>query len=154
MNARMVLPMMAGEYFAAGRKMVAANREPKDLHPFRLATKRFRYTLEIFRDVYGPAMADRLKQLKPVQDALGAVNDCVATREEFDSDRKFCDYLERRAVRKARDFYKSWINEFDAPGQEERWIRFLSRVPKPLSSKAKATVHSDDLAGQEIGARK
>ncbi len=158
MNARMVLPATAGEYFAEGRKVVADRPDPADLHSFRLATKRFRYTLEIFRNVYGPAMDKMLRELKPLQDALGAVNDCIATNEAFNADKRFRDYLARRAEKKARAFYRSWTNEFDAPGTEERWIRFLARVPKANlsadSGKTKSPVHGDDLAGQEVGARK
>ena len=154
MNARMMLPALAGEYFAAGRKIVSEKPEPAELHPFRLATKRFRYTLEIFREVYGPAMDQMLQDLKPVQDALGAVNDCVATKDVFEPEKKFRDYLDRRAAKKAGRFYQSWIAVFDAPGQEERWIQFLARIPKPQSGKVQAAIDRDNLSGEKVGTRK
>ncbi len=129
-NARRVLPAMAREYFAAGRKIAASRPDPAELHPFRLATKRLRYTLEIFRDVYGKSMDAKLKLLKPVQDALGEVNDAVATQSAFQAGKPFRAYLNRRAAKKAGEFHRRWSAEFDAPGQEEMWIRYLGRIPQ------------------------
>ena len=129
-NARLVLPAMAREYFTHGRKIVKKQVPASKLHPFRLDTKRFRYTLEIFRDLYGPSLDAKLELLKPVQDALGDVNDCVATRAAFDQVRKFDNFLKKRADKKALKFYEAWETKFDAPGEEEAWIQYLSAVPK------------------------
>jgi CHAD domain-containing protein len=129
-NARLILPAMAREYFAAGREVVEAKVDAEDLHPFRLATKQFRYTLEIFRDVYGASLDRKLSLLKPIQDALGDINDCVATRRELAEGQRFRDYLSRRADKKKRQFFHSWKNQFDAHGQEAAWVRYLSRVAR------------------------
>ncbi len=129
-NARLVLPAMAKEYFAAGRKIVSKQPDPADLHPFRLATKRIRYTLEIFRGIYEHSLETLLEQLKPVQDALGNVNDCVATAEAFDVGKKFKKYLFKRGKKKAREFNRVWREEFDRPGREQTWIQQLSVVPE------------------------
>ena len=144
-NARRVLPMMARDFFAAGRKIAAARPEPANLHPFRLATKRFRYTLEVFRGFYGPSMDKKLALLKPVQDALGEVNDAVATNEVFRAGKEFRLYLERRAEKKARGFFRTWTGTFDAPGQEAMWVRYLG------SGKTQTAVHGKHLAGDEAG---
>src|SRR5580692_6953009 len=53
-NARSILPKMARRYFEAGRKAIEGKRPPGELHAFRLKTKRFRYTLELFSPLYGP----------------------------------------------------------------------------------------------------
>lgn len=171
-NARLVLPAMAREYFAAGRKLVKHKTRASKMHPFRLSTKRFRYTLEIFRDLYGPSMDDRLELLKPVQDALGDVNDCVATRDAFDQGKKFDKYLKSRGEEKAEEFRKTWTETFDAAGQEEQWVQYLAGVPAEpktpakktaakktgpkrtkaetkRSSKLKPSVNGQDLAGHE-----
>jgi CHAD domain-containing protein len=124
-NARRVLTAMARDYFQAGRKVAAARPAPAKLHAFRLHTKRFRYTLAMFERLYGPSLQPRLALLKPVQDALGQVNDCVTTRETFDGDETFAAYLERRAMRKAAEFYRAWQRHFDADGQEDEWVRYL-----------------------------
>ena len=137
-NARLVLPAMAREYFAHGRKMVKKQTPASELHPFRLDTKRFRYTLEIFRDLYGPTLDGQLEKLKPVQDALGDVNDCVATRAALDQGKKFDKFLKKRADKKTFKFYKVWENQFDAPGEEESWVIYLSRVESAPLTKSKA----------------
>src|SRR5436305_1807320 len=46
-NARRVLPRLAADYFKEVRDFLATDREPKEFHRMRLASKRFRYTLEL-----------------------------------------------------------------------------------------------------------
>jgi CHAD domain-containing protein len=151
-NARFVLPAMAREYFANGRKMVKKQTPASELHPFRLDTKRFRYTLEVFRDLYGPTLDGRLEKLKPVQDALGEVNDCVATRAAFDQGKKFDKFLKKRAAKKASKFYKVWESQFDALGEEEAWVMYLSKVEtapltksRPRKTKPQVNGHDADV---------
>lgn len=141
-NVRRVLPQMAREYFNAGRKIVDSKPKPAALHPFRLLTKRFRYTLESFAQVYGSSLDGKLDLLKPVQDALGDVNDCIATADEFDAGKKFSRYLHKRALKKADRFFEAWRQTFDAPGQEAVWLAYLEQIPvrgdaaiKPSSSR-------------------
>ena len=74
-NARRVLPKLAQDYFEAGRKAVKQKQSAKALHRFRLATKRFRYALELFRPLYGPSLDRHLKAVHAIQDALGKISD-------------------------------------------------------------------------------
>ena len=150
-NAHRVLPAMARAYFAAGRKVVARKTEPAKLHPFRLATKRFRYTLESFARVYGPSMKTKLGLLKPVQDALGEVNDCVATDAEYTAGKEFREFLTKRAEKKARKFFRAWKEQFDAPGQEREWVTYLENVPGLRLREAESAIHRQNLAGDELG---
>jgi len=129
-NARRVLPAMAREYFAAGRKIVSSEPDPAELHPFRLKTKQIRYTLEGFQGIYGESVTALLEKLKPVQDALGEVNDAVATRAEFDLGKKFDGFLKKRAREKAKEFFKAWKKEFDVPGEEDKWVAELGTASK------------------------
>jgi len=48
----------------------------EELHSMRIAAKRLRYTLEVFRPVLGETVADLLGQLKEMQDLLGEIHDC------------------------------------------------------------------------------
>ena len=48
----------------------------EELHSMRIAAKRLRYTLEVFRPVLGEKAADLLGQLKEMQDLLGEIHDC------------------------------------------------------------------------------
>jgi len=66
-------------YFKSGRKTFGGDATPVELHAFRLQTKRFRYTLELFRPVYGPTLERMIRSLRRIQQLLGVVNDCQAT---------------------------------------------------------------------------
>ncbi len=46
-----------------------------EYHALRIDLKRFRYTLEFFRDVLGPPAADAIEALKVLQDVLGDLQD-------------------------------------------------------------------------------
>lgn len=138
-NARRVLVALARDYFAAGRSLVAEKPQPVDLHPFRLKTKQLRYTLEMFRGIYGDPLEGRLRDLKPVQSALGDVNDCVATAEAFKLGSAFRQFLKKRAERNSAEFYRVWVEEFDAAGREDHWIRCLAGESEILASPADQT---------------
>lgn len=130
--ARARLPQMAQAYFKAGRKLADA---PASFHKFRLATKALRYTLELFRPCYGPALDRRLSALAAIQDSLGAISDCATTREliaaklpEDAPERIRMDsYLDAAARRKRLEFRRYWLRTFDQPGQERLWLNYLSR---------------------------
>jgi CHAD domain-containing protein len=126
-NARRVLPGLAGEYFAQVRRTLAENPAPADLHRVRLATKRRRYTLELFRPCYGPGLATRLAALRVVQQLLGEVNDCVTAAKLLPRRMRARDFVERRSAEKAAEFRKNWTEVFDAAGRERLWVGFLKR---------------------------
>jgi CHAD domain-containing protein len=132
-NARRQLPRMMAEYFAEVREALGDKHSPAALHRVRLASKKVRYTLELFRQCYDAAQFDaRLKALKDVQTSLGEVNDAVATWRLLakvmpHSPRRQAlrEYLKKRAADKAEEFRAHWTEEFDAPGQERWWTDFL-----------------------------
>src|SRR5688500_3767961 len=78
-NAHRELPRLARKYFKRGRVASLEKRLDK-LHEFRLMTKSFRYTLELFRDVYGARLDERIKKLRRLQDVLGRLNDVHVLR--------------------------------------------------------------------------
>lgn len=134
-NARAQLPAIAGAYFKAGRKALRTAKTPPELHAFRLATKRWRYTLELFRACYGPSFEQRVEALKEVQTLLGDINDCAAGKRLAQSSlpgrsshrRQVEQFLDARAVRLATEFRKHWREKFDADGQEDWWVGYLAR---------------------------
>jgi CHAD domain-containing protein len=126
-NARRELPRLAAEYFAEVRERLADNPGPAELHRVRLATKRLRYTLELFRPCYGPGLETRLAGLRAVQQWLGEVNDCVAAVKLLPRRMPARKFVERRGVEKASEFRKHWAEVFDAAGQERLWVGFLGR---------------------------
>jgi CHAD domain-containing protein len=48
----------------------------RELHNMRIATKRLRYTLEVFEDVLPAACRAIVKELTCIQDELGTLHDC------------------------------------------------------------------------------
>ncbi len=54
------------------------------IHELRIAAKKLRYTLELFREIYPPeAVAALIKPLKRLQDALGVFNDRSVQRADL-----------------------------------------------------------------------
>jgi len=146
-NARRVLPAMMRSYFAEVRLLLAANPPPAELHTVRLATKRVRYTLELFRTCYGPGLEKCLTALQRLQRILGQVNDCAAAERLVEtlvpasaSRKRMEVFLRQRASAKAMALRKEWHEVFDAPGREQWWLRYLAsnaRAPKaPAYKKA------------------
>ncbi len=134
-NARRILPWLANQYWEQGRKVLAKKHNAASLHRFRLKTKRFRYTLELFHDVYGPSLERWLELLRPLQTALGDLNDCAATKKYVEAHlprdrKKLRPFLEERSARKTAEFENYWRTTFDAPGQHKAWMDYLSRSPR------------------------
>jgi CHAD domain-containing protein len=130
-NASSKLPKMARAYFRKGRALFEAAPSTSALHSFRLDTKRFRYTLELFRSLYGPGLDRRLALLRSMQDYLGEINDCAATQKLVGRRRpKIAAFLQNRMTHRARVLTGYWRRTFDAPGQEQWWTDYLARFAK------------------------
>jgi len=79
-----VRPLADGQILGAFRRTLKRGRRlgpnpaTPDLHRLRIAAKRFRYLLELFRSLYpeGP-VGDVLRDLRRLQDLLGGVQDTV-----------------------------------------------------------------------------
>ncbi|MBZ5622746.1 MAG: CHAD domain-containing protein [Acidobacteriia bacterium] len=133
-NARQKLPRLVTRYFADVREMLAKDPKPAELHRLRLATKRLRYTLELFRPCYGPGLETRMAELREIQQLLGDVNDSAAaarllakSMREKAQQARVDKFLEERAERKAKEFRKHWEEVFDAAGKERWWTAYLGR---------------------------
>jgi CHAD domain-containing protein len=129
-NVRRELPQLLTAYFSRVREVLAEEASPRDLHRLRLASKRLRYTLELFRPCYPAAFEERLDALKKLQDWLGEVNDAVATRRllrgSLERQQKVRKFLDDRAEQQAAEFARYWKETFDAPGREAWWTDFLA----------------------------
>ncbi len=145
-NASRELPLFAAEYFALGRKSARKGVRPEKLHEFRLATKHFRYLLELFRPLYGDQFETFFHQLRAVQTVLGELNDYAVTREMLrggkakkdpELDRLFT-YLKEQRVAKNREFRRLWRDEFDVDGAEERWVDYLAKPVQRTTSPRKS----------------
>lgn len=125
-NLHRKLPAMAASYFEAGREAMAPETTWETMHQFRLATKRFRYTLETFREAYGPGLEARIEALRQIQTFLGDINDCIVTSAMVEDD-KVRSALSSKAEAKTRKLRSFWAKVFDAPGECDRWTGYLGR---------------------------
>jgi CHAD domain-containing protein len=144
-NARVVLPKMARRYFEAGRKAIDGKRPPEELHGFRLETKRFRYTLELFRPLYGPNLDRYLKALRELQSALGKVSDYQAIQRVLSSDAELETQIEHALKAKVKDLRHSW-RAFDSEGQLKRWRTYLAGDHSKPRKKSPARAASKRVA--------
>ena len=137
-NAKAALPKLARRWFKAGRRAFGAEVRNKDLHAFRLETKRFRYTLELFRPLYGPGLERRLELLKEMQGSLGELHDCATAGEHLarakaaENARKTMErHLAKCADRHRAEILHLWEDEFNPARKREQWMRYLARPTNP-----------------------
>ena len=134
-NARQHLPALVAKFFKAGRKAARPGSSAEQMHAFRLAAKRFRYTLELFLPVYGPGLAKQIESIKRLQNHLGDVQDREATRRLLaglygDGDgtlAKAMEKMTRESQSRTRKFRKLWDAEFSPPEREQQCGRYLAR---------------------------
>jgi CHAD domain-containing protein len=149
-NAREVLPKLARKYFEAGRDAVNEKRPTDELHGLRLETKRFRYTLELFRPVYGPQLDRYLKALHELQGTLGKVSDYQAIQRVVQGDRALEARLRHTLKRKVKDLRHEW-RAFDSEGELKRWRTYLAgEHSKPRTARAPRAV-AKKTAGRTRG---
>ena len=129
-NLQRRLPQMAADWFAHGREGLADTATYEQMHAFRLASKRFRYTLEIVEPAYGPGLPRIIETLKCIQTMLGDMNDLVVTREMLsgiDGTEAIRERLDRKSVALAARLRRLWRTQFEKAGLELRWSRYLGR---------------------------
>jgi CHAD domain-containing protein len=128
-NAARVIPKLLRDYFQAGRKL-DEDSNGKDLHAFRLKTKRLRYTLETFVPLFGARFEEKMQTLRPIQNALGDLNDCEVLltdlRHRVPREARSC--LEKRQKEKLHEFLRYWREEFDTADAGREWESQLKRA--------------------------
>lgn len=130
-NASRVLPEIVRDYFETGRKL-DRDSSARAMHRFRLKTKHLRYTLEAFASLYGPGFKSKLASLRPIQNALGELNDCEVLLAEVGGrlSVEVKAFVTRRKDEKRREFLRYWRQEFDAENQQTKWQLYLSRFAR------------------------
>ena len=123
-NAANVLPKLFDKYIEEGRAATDGKRSPKELHNFRIKTKAFRYTLELFRPLYGSRLEHDLEPVRELQRVLGKLHDYYVIADKLDADKALQTKLERLTKKKLKAFHKLWA-AFDSKSQVNRWKAFL-----------------------------
>lgn len=138
-NALKNLPRLARRFLDAG-KAAALDRSGERLHEFRITAKKFRYTLEVFLPMIGATAAEWIREIKPIQAVLGAMNDyrsVLLLAIEVGCPKKLQQALRRSEQRRMRQFREEWDQRFSGRPLA-KWMRISSgeiqRVPrKPIS---------------------
>ena len=73
-NARRILAVRIAEYYSYA-PIVPHEDAGEALHDLRIAAKRLRYTLELFRSVFGKPGERQIDRVKAIQEELGAIHD-------------------------------------------------------------------------------
>ena len=146
-NLRLVLPVLVRDWFAAGRTAMTPGQPWEAMHRFRLLTKRFRYTLEIFQRAWGRGISQRIDALRKIQTLLGEINDAVVTSGMLEGQPRTEQLRSRLAAGTARKvvaLHRLWATEFEPAEAEATWLRYLTlyacRVVTP-----KLTVESTNI---------
>lgn len=132
-NARRVLPRLAGEFFSQVSAALASDPDAEQLHRVRLAAKQMRYTLELFRPCYGPALEERIESLRELQQILGEINDCAVTRRLVAANRpsphrlRAERFLAARLRKKTAELRRRWAGDLGTDSQRRRWISYLAK---------------------------
>jgi hypothetical protein len=73
-NARKILRVRVGEFYSY-EPIIRDVDAVTDLHNMRIASKRLRYTLELFRAVFGEPGEHNIDRVKALQEELGQIHD-------------------------------------------------------------------------------
>src|SRR5258708_2243503 len=123
-TAKAALSKLVQKYFKAGRKAANGKRSAKQLHRFRIATKEFRYSLELFRPVYGPSLERHIGALRELRSILGKLNDHHTLRPFFKGDKALKAKLDDAMEKHLSQFHELW-KKFDADGTLRRWKAYF-----------------------------
>ena len=73
-NARRILAVRMAEFYSYA-PAVPIEDAVEPLHDLRIAAKRLRYSLELFRSVFGARGEAQIERIKTIQEELGALHD-------------------------------------------------------------------------------
>ncbi len=124
-DARSTLPKLVDKYVKAGRKAADGKRSAEELHQFRVKTKRFRYTLELFRPLYGDSLDKELEPIREIQSVLGKLHDYHIVATLLAGDQHAQAKLRRLTKKKLKEFHERW-EAFDSKKQVKRWKDVLA----------------------------
>jgi CHAD domain-containing protein len=150
-----MFPGLLYGYCVEGDKVAVEGVKPSRLHDLRMAGKHLRYSLEIFRSLYGRRMDDLLEYLKQGQSDLGAISDATTTIDwlkahhlhQTPEARQVRMFLEHRAAKETERFVLFWRDHWGHASFRGHWTGYLARYAGRLVPAAgqKADVERGDL---------
>jgi CHAD domain-containing protein len=126
----MKLEQLVEDFFASG-KQAAVSTQGDQLHAFRIAAKRLRYSLEIL-DPQGAK--EWLERLRTVQKELGDMNDALVAERYLrrlpslsKQARPLLGALHREAESHIAKFHRTWRRSF-GPRAEQAWLAWARSI--------------------------
>jgi CHAD domain-containing protein len=129
-TARRTLRRMIKSFYRHGREAAGSKATAEELHAFRIAAKKLRYSIELLEPVYGSALDPGLERLKQAQTLLGDINDCATMAglvSHFGGGAPLITRLRKRQRKKTEEFRRYWAAEFRDGEQLRTWMDQLSR---------------------------
>ncbi|HEX4592694.1 MAG TPA: CHAD domain-containing protein [Bryobacteraceae bacterium] len=141
-TARQMLPALAQDFFEQGDEAAGDKAIPREMHRFRLTSKKFRYTLELFAPLDGQALNSELETIRRGQTLLGDINDFETVRDmvsQYEGADTVIVWLKRRQRKRLVEFREYWNTTFGPKEVRQEWIDFLEHLaPEPRASKKPA----------------
>lgn len=144
-NARKILAVRTAEYFSYS-PIVDIPEAVEQLHALRIAAKRLRYTLELFRDVFGQRGEALIDQVKAVQEDLGEIHDHDVRLDLIAAELRELERGETETPDPGIGLNALAVQEHDA--RQQRYDAFRMRWREVASQMRSALV---DLSSLEIG---
>jgi CHAD domain-containing protein len=150
-----MLPGIAQELFEQGDEAASAKAVPRELHRFRLTSKKFRYTLELFTPLDGTSLNPKLEAIRRGQALLGDINDFETVRNmlgQYEGTEAAMAWLKKRQRKRLLEFRQYWEATFS---KEERrsWIEFLKHLgQEPRAQRKPAARTASESRTQSRGA--
>jgi len=150
-TSRQMLPGFAQDFFEQGDEAASAKAEPREMHRFRLTSKKFRYTLELFTPLYGAPLNPKLEAIRRGQALLGEINDYETVRNmlaQYEGTEAVTAWLKKRQRKRLLDFREYWEATF---GKEERrsWIDFLKHLGQESRAQRKPAARTVPESGHQ-----
>jgi triphosphatase len=142
--AREILPRLVNRFLALGSHAAGRNEDWEQLHQFRIAVKKLRYTLEILAPPGSPLLG-LLARFKDLQAILGKIHDAELVREmllQDGADDKLSAELAKRRDHKVEEFRSHWKTNFEndrhlLPGRKDGTrLPGIRRKPPSVSASA------------------
>ena len=133
-TARRILIPLTKEFMEAGAGAANPESTPLEMHRFRLQGKRLRYTLEIFGPIVGPQWKQWIKRVRDLQEQLGAINDCVTTRDLIadpsgpSEDLLAAESALERLLKERIETFREYWNKHLGPQGRSSWLAQVEKI--------------------------
>jgi len=98
-------------------------------HRLRIAAKRLRYALEIFRPLFGRALGRRIAAVRELQSILGELHDCDVWIASLPGDAPGLAALREDRARRRRRLYRRFVSWWSGHRGLWKWLGALAAGP-------------------------